>query len=109
MPILEVCTGSLQSVINAVTGGAKRIELCSALSLDGLTPSLGLIKIVRKMFPELTIHTLIRPREGDFFYNEEEIEEMLLLIRESFLPAFESLKELFLRKQEEIEKDEQGL
>jgi len=70
MPILEVCTGSLQSVINAVTGGAKRIELCSALSLDGLTPSLGLIKIVRKMFPELTIHTLIRPREGDFFYNE---------------------------------------
>ena len=42
-------------------------------------------------------------------YNEEEIEEMLLLIRESFLPAFESLKELFLRKQEEIEKDEQGL
>lgn len=76
MPILEVCTGSLQSVINAVTGGAKRIELCSALSLDGLTPSLGLIKIVRKMFPELTIHTLIRPREGDFCYNEEEIKVM---------------------------------
>ena len=42
-------------------------------------------------------------------YNEEEIEEMVLLIRESFLPAFESLKELLLRKQEEIEKDEQGL
>ena len=82
MPILEVCTGSLQSVINAVTGGAKRIELCSALSLDGLTPSLGLIKIVRKMFPELTIHTLIRPREGDFFYNEEEIKVMEADIKE---------------------------
>ena len=73
MPILEVCTGSLQSVINAVTGGAKRIELCSALSLDGLTPSLGLIKIVRKMFPELTIHTLIRPREEISVIMKEEI------------------------------------
>ena len=82
MPILEVCTGSLQSVINAVKGGAQRIELCSALSLDGLTPSLGLIKTVRKMFPKLTIHTLIRVREGDFYYNEGEIKVMETDIKE---------------------------
>ena len=82
MPILEVCTGSLQSVINAVKGGAQRIELCSALSLDGLTPSLGLIKTVLKMFPKLTIHTLIRVREGDFCYNEGEIKVMETDIKE---------------------------
>ena len=82
MPILEVCTGSLQSVINAVKGGAQRIELCSALSLDGLTPSLGLIKTIRKMFPKLTIHTLIRVREGDFCYNEGEIKVMETDIKE---------------------------
>lgn len=82
MPILEVCTESLQSVINAVKGGAQRIELCSALSLDGLTPSLGLIKTVRKMFPKLTIHTLIRVREGDFCYNEGEIKVMETDIKE---------------------------
>ena len=82
MPILEVCTGSLQSVINAVKGGAQRIELCSALSLDGLTPSLGLIKTGRKMFPKLTIHTLIRVREGDFCYNEGEIKVMETDIKE---------------------------
>ncbi|WP_314666743.1 copper homeostasis protein CutC [Prevotella aurantiaca] len=76
MPILEVCTGSLQSVINAVKGGAQRIELCSALSLDGLTPSLGLIKTVRTLYPQLTIHALIRVREGDFCYTEEEIRAM---------------------------------
>lgn len=72
----EVCTGSLQSVEQAVAGGAKRIELCSALSLDGLTPSLGLLREVRHLFPTLTIHVLIRPREGNFVYGEEEVRIM---------------------------------
>ena len=74
MALLEVCTGSLQSVINAVSGGARRIELCSALPLDGLTPSIGLLSKVRAMFPELTVHVLIRPREGNFVYTEEEVD-----------------------------------
>ena len=75
-PLLEVCTGSLQSVINAVEGGAQRIELCSALSLDGLTPSIGLLEHVRTMFPRLTIHVLVRPREGDFVYTADEVSVM---------------------------------
>jgi copper homeostasis protein len=74
--LLEVCTGSLQSVIAAVEGGAERIELCSALSLDGLTPSLGLLKTIRSMYPTLKIQVLIRPREGDFVYSEEEVRVM---------------------------------
>lgn len=74
--LLEVCTGSLQSVMAAVEGGAERIELCSALSLDGLTPSLGLLKTIRSMYPKLKIHVLIRPREGDFVYSEEEVRIM---------------------------------
>lgn len=74
---LEVCCGSLQSVTNAVEGGAERIELCSALSLDGLTPSMGLLKTVRTLYPALKIHVLIRPREGDFVYANEEIDVMV--------------------------------
>jgi len=74
--LLEVCTGSLQSVMAAVEGGAERIELCSALSLDGLTPSLGLLKTIRSMYPTLKIQVLIRPREGDFVYSEEEVRIM---------------------------------
>ncbi len=74
--LLEVCTGSLQSVMAAVEGGAERIELCSALSLDGLTPSLGLLKTIRSMYPTLIIQVLIRPREGDFVYSEEEVRIM---------------------------------
>jgi len=71
--ILEVCADSLGSVRNAVEGGAGRIELCSALSLDGLTPSAGLLQTVRQLYPELTIHVLIRPRQGNFVYDRQEL------------------------------------
>ena len=73
---LEVCTASMRSVQAAVAGGAKRIELCSALSVGGLTPSLGLLREVRTLYPKLRIHVLIRPREGDFVYSEEELRVM---------------------------------
>lgn len=72
----EVCTGNEQSVVQAVAGGAQRVELCSALSLDGLTPSIGLLREVRSRFPALTLQVLIRPREGNFVYSEEEIRIM---------------------------------
>lgn len=81
--LLEVCTGSLASVMAATEGGAERIELCSALSLDGLTPSIGLLRQVRSMYPQLRIHVLIRSREGDFVYNREDLDTMLLDIREA--------------------------
>ena len=71
--LFEVCTGSLQSVEAAVRGGAQRIELCAALPLDGLTPSMGTLLTVKQFFPILTVHVLIRPREGDFVYSEKEV------------------------------------
>ena len=74
--LLEVCTGSLSSVVAAVEGGARRIELCQALSLDGLTPSIGVLSLVRELYPELTIHVLIRVREGDFVYDRREVRLM---------------------------------
>ncbi len=80
---LEVCCGSLASVDAAVKGGAERIELCSALSLDGLTPSVGTIRLVRQRYPRLRVHVLIRPREGDFVYTRDELQAMLLDIREA--------------------------
>ena len=80
-PILEVCCGSLASALRAVEGGAERIELCSALSLDGLTPSTGTLCLLRARYPELRIHVLIRPREGDFVYTEDELQLMEADIR----------------------------
>lgn len=80
---LEVCTASMLSVLHAVEAGAKRIELCSALSVGGLTPSIGMLKEVRELFPKLRIHVLIRPREGDFVYTVEELRVMERDIKEA--------------------------
>ncbi|MDE6826557.1 MAG: copper homeostasis protein CutC [Paramuribaculum sp.] len=78
---LEICCGDIQSVKAAAEGGADRIELCCALSEGGLTPSAGLIRAARQMAPETGLHVLIRPREGDFVYDEAETECMAEDIR----------------------------
>lgn len=81
--VLEVCCGSLQSAVNAVAGGAERIELCSALEVDGLTPSMQVLRELRQRYPALKIHVLIRPREGDFVYSEAEVAQMEWEIHEA--------------------------
>lgn len=67
----EVCASSLNSLLAAVEGGADRIELCQALPLDGLTPSHALISYCRTNLT-VPVFVLIRPREGDFVYNDSE-------------------------------------
>jgi copper homeostasis protein len=74
---MEVCVDSLESALAAVQGGAQRIELCSSLDQGGLTPSLGLFKLIRRRLPlELNIFIMIRCRSGDFIYDENELNVM---------------------------------
>jgi copper homeostasis protein len=73
---IEIATNDYSTVAAAVRGGADRIELCSALSEGGLTPSFGLIKKCKQDF-SLPIFPIIRPRSGDFLYTEEEFRIML--------------------------------
>lgn len=80
MNTLEICTGSIESVVAARDGGAHRVELCSALAEGGVTPSLGLIKAACKV-EGIRKHVLIRPRGGDFLYTEEEVDIMVEDIR----------------------------
>ncbi|CAL1673496.1 unnamed protein product [Lasius platythorax] len=73
---MEICVDSLESARNAVEGGASRLEICSALSEGGLTPSPGLIKQIRS-FATIPLYAMIRIRGGDFVYTTEEIDAML--------------------------------
>ena len=83
MALLEVCCGNLESVDAAVAGGARRIELCSALEVDGLTPPVEWIREVRKRYPSLIVHVLVRSRAGDFVYTGEEVETMAAQVEEA--------------------------
>lgn len=82
--IVEICANSVQSAINAEKGEADRIELCQNLNEGGTTPSYAAIKYcVEKL--SLKTMVLIRPRPGDFCYNDAEyeaIKEDVLMCRE---------------------------
>lgn len=76
----ELCTDSLEGALIAQKYRFKRIELCSVLSVGGLTPSFGLIEqCVKKS--NIEVHVMIRHKEGGFNYDTADIELMKLDIK----------------------------
>jgi copper homeostasis protein len=73
--LVEICVESLALAAAAERGGADRIELCSDLSVGGVTASAELMRSVRQSV-SIPIHVLIRPRAGDFCYSAQEFENM---------------------------------
>lgn len=73
--VLECCVDSAVSALTAVENGADRLELCSNLIIGGTTPTLALYQTVRA-HTATKIHALIRPRFGDFLYDDLELEVM---------------------------------
>ena len=72
---LEACVENLEEAILAEKKGANRLELCSRLDLDGLTPNFNLTKKVLKKI-SIPIKVMIRERDGNFVYSENEIFSM---------------------------------
>lgn len=73
--VFELCAESIDACLAARDGGADRIELCSALSEGGLTPSHGLIHEA-VTHSGLPVHVLLRPRGGDFVYTDADFNVM---------------------------------
>lgn len=76
---LEICCGDFHSLLAAFEGGADRAELCMGLPEGGLTPSAGLLAMAEAV--TIRKHILIRPRSGDFLYDEAELRQMEADIR----------------------------
>jgi copper homeostasis protein len=77
MIIAEVCANSVQSCIEAQKGGASRVELCDNLMEGGTTPALSQIILSRQSI-DIQLNVIIRPRGGDFCYDNLEFETMKL-------------------------------
>ncbi|MGV3614110.1 MAG: copper homeostasis protein CutC [Fimbriimonas sp.] len=73
--LVEIVVRSGDDAVAAERGGAHRLELCTALGVGGLTPSVGLVRSVRAR-TELPIMAMVRPREGGFDYTAAEFDAM---------------------------------
>lgn len=68
----EICVDSASAVLAAREAGADRVELCASLFEGGITPSRGMIRQARQV-SGIGLHVIIRPRGGDFLFDESEV------------------------------------
>jgi copper homeostasis protein len=73
--IIEVCVDSIAGVRAAKAAGADRVELCADLLEGGITPSRGMIRQARTI-KGIGVHVIIRPRGGDFLFDDDEFAVM---------------------------------
>lgn len=80
---IEVCTSSIEDVLRAEKAGATRIELCMAMEVLGVTPTIANYKKAKEI-SDLPILAYIRPRAGGFVYTDLEFEIMMLEARDFY-------------------------
>lgn len=78
MLLKEYCAENYTNIPAAIANGVSRIELCDNLYVGGTTPSTGVIEESLAYAGEkhIPIMTMIRPRGGDFIYNDIELRIM---------------------------------
>lgn len=102
--MIEICCGSYEDALNAYHGGAKRIELNSALHLGGLTPSVASLKLT-KQNTDLKVICMVRPRGAGFCYSNIEFEQMMVEAKDLLENGADGLAFGFLKENHEIDID----
>ncbi|MBT2290383.1 copper homeostasis protein CutC [Paenibacillus albidus] len=78
--ILEVIAVDVADARAAEAGGADRIELVSAMSEGGLTPSMGIIEQVVGSV-SIPVYVMIRPHSRSFCYTPADVQAMARDVR----------------------------
>jgi len=73
--LIEVVACTAEDAFQAAAAGANRIELVSAISEGGLTPSVGALRETNENC-HLPVMVMIRPRGGGFVYSDSEFRTM---------------------------------
>ena len=73
--IREACVGSVEQAMIAEKRKADRVELCSRLDLDGLTPDRKIIERTINLL-SIPVKVMIRPKSGNFIYSKQDILKM---------------------------------
>jgi copper homeostasis protein len=71
---LEVCVDGPDGLMAAIGAGADRVELCSSLPLNGLTPSVAMMRLAAAQ--EIPSYAMIHPRPGDYCYSSRDLDMM---------------------------------
>jgi len=77
--VCEICISDIESIRQAIQGGANSIEICVDRSQGGVTPSIGLVRQAINLCKDsrVEVHVLVRPRPGYFTYTHEEFDVIL--------------------------------
>jgi len=70
---VEIAVQDAAGARAAIEAGADRLELCQALVVGGLTPSIGSIEAVCDAVGAERVNVLVRPRGGGFVYDADEV------------------------------------
>lgn len=111
--VIEITAQDLYSVRAAIQGGANRVELCTALGVAGLTPSIGLmegaVEVASESGLQGFVDVLIRPREGDFIYDKDEVKTAIRDIRRAVAAGVDGVVIGALRPDGRIDRDAMAL
>lgn len=101
--MVEACVDSVEGALASERVGAGRVELCGP-GVGGTTPSFGLMAQCRERL-KIPMHVMIRPREGNFDYNDDEFESMLRDIKAARSARADGVVFGILKTDETIDED----